>query len=108
MSHALFTVSVAGLEEGSHDELAAKFVVEKENGLRAKANSPLLPVETFDDLKASYVLFLESLVQQVHESYISEQATEQAKVDLLLVRWLQASEAERNAALTALPEATEH
>ena len=109
MSHAVFTVSVSGLDsEGLHDALAAQFVVQKENARRAKVGLPLLPLEPFDALKASYVLFLSSVVQQAHESYIGEQATEQAKADHLSKRWLEASDAERAAALTALPAATEH
>lgn len=108
MSHALFTVSVAGLEEGGHDEVAAKFVVEKENSRRAKADRPLLPVGTFVERKVSYVSLLSSLVQQAHENYIAEQATEQAKADNFASRWLEASDAEREAALAALPAATEN
>jgi hypothetical protein len=109
MSHAVFTVSVSGLDnEGLHDALAAQFVIQKENARRLKADEPLLPFEPFDALKASYVSFLSSIVQQAHESYIAEQAIQQAQDDELSLRWLEASESERSAALTSLPEATEH
>ena len=108
MSHAVFSVSVVELEEGTHGALAAKFVVEKENVRRSKVGLPLLPVEPWAILKASYLSFLSDVIQQAHENYIKDQAVEQAKADQLSLRWLEAGEAERTAALTALPEATEH
>lgn len=109
MSHAVFSVSVSGLDsQGLHDALAAQFVVQKENARRSKVGLPLLPVEPFDALKASYLSFLSSIVQEAHGNYIAEQAVEQAKSDDLSLRWLGASEAERSAALTSLPEVTEH
>ena len=108
MSHVTFTVSVAGIEEGGHDELAARFILEKENSKRAKADRPLLPVGTFIERKVSYISFLSGLVQQAHKNYIAEQATEQAKAENFILRWLQANDGERSAALAALPAVTEH
>ena len=98
MSHALFTVSVVDLDEGSHGELAAKFIVDSENEKRA----------AFAELVPSYLAILEATLDRAHVNYIIQQATQQSATDQLDARWLQASEAERNAALTALPEATEH
>ena len=46
MSHATFTVTAQDLVEGSHDELAAQFIVDSENEKRAAQDPPvdLLPV----------------------------------------------------------------
>ena len=110
MSHALFTVSVVDLDEGSHGELAAKFIVDSENEKRAAQDPPVdpLPVTPFAELVPSYLAILEATLDRAHVNYIIQQATQQSATDQLDARWLQASEAERNAALTALPEATEH
>ena len=109
MSHAIFTVAVAGLDEGSHGELAAKFIVDGENEKRAAADPPVdpLPVTPWADLKASYLTVLGSTLDRAHENYIKQQADQQASEDKLNARWLEGGESERAAALSQLPAVPE-
>lgn len=107
MSHSIFTVTVVDLDEGTHGALAAKFIVDKENEKRASqepAADPL-PVTPWADLKASYLTVLTATIQSAHENYIVQQANEQAATDELSERWMVGGEAERAAALAALPPA---
>lgn len=110
MSHADFTVTVVDLDEGTHGALAAKFIVDKENEKRAFNEPPSdpLPVTPWADLKASYLTVLTATIQSAHENYIVQQANDQARTDELDSRWLEGGEAERTAALAALPPAPEH
>lgn len=110
MSHAVFTVTVAELEDGTHGALAAKFIVDGENAARAAAEPPVdpLPVTPWADLKASYLAVLTATLQRAHENYIVQQADKQAADDELTERWTYGGEAERTAALAALPASPEH
>jgi len=110
MSHAVFTISVADLDDGTHGALAAKFIVDSENETRAAAEPPVdpLPVSPWADLKASYLVVLTATVQRAHDSYIQQQADKQAADDELAERWTVGGEAERSAAIAALPAAPEH
>ena len=109
MSHAIFTVTVVDLDEGTHGALAAKFIVDKENEKRASQEPPVdpLPVTPWADLKASYLTVLTATIQSAHENYIKQQADQQAADDELNTRWLEGGEAERAAALAQLPVAPE-
>ena len=110
MSHAVFSVSVVDLDEGTHGALAAKFIVDNENEKRSQAEPPVepLPVTPWADLKASYLTVLTATIQSAHENYIKQQADKQAADDELEVRWLEGGETERAAALAALPPSPEH
>ena len=110
MSHATFTVTVVDLDEGTHGALAAKFIVGSENEKRAAQEPPvdLLPVTPWADLQASYLTVLTATIQSAHENYIQQQANKQADEDELNLRWLEGGEAERSAALAALPDAPVH
>ena len=105
MSHSTFTVTVVDLNEGTHGALAAKFIVDKENEKRAAQEPPVdpLPVEPWADLKASYLTVLTATIQSAHENYIKQQADKQAADDELTERWMVGGEADRAAALAALP-----
>jgi len=105
MSHAVFSVSVVDLDEGTHGALAARFIVDTENEKRSQAEPPvdLLPVSPWADLQASYLTVLAATIQSAHENYIKQQADKQASDDELNVRWLKGGEAERIAALASLP-----
>lgn len=105
MSHADFTVTVVALDEGSHGELAAKFIVDAENTKRAAEEPPvaLLPVTPFATLVASYLTVLEATLDRAHDSYITQQANKEAADEELNKRWVEGGEAERAAALAALP-----
>lgn len=107
MSHAIFTATVVDLDEGSHGELAAKFIVDAENQKRAAADPPIdpLPVTPWAELKASYLTVLGSTLDRAHENYIKQQADKQAAEDKLKARWLEGGESERAASLAALPPA---
>lgn len=107
MSHAIFTATVVDLDEGSHGELAAKFIVDAENQKRAAADPPIdpLPVTPWAELKASYLTVLGSTLDRAHENYIKQQADKQAAEDKLNARWLEGGESERAASLAALPPA---
>lgn len=107
MSHAIFTATVVDLDEGSHGELAAKFIVNAENQKRAAADPPIdpLPVTPWAELKASYLTVLGSTLDRAHENYIKQQADKQAAEDKLNARWLEGGESERAASLAALPPA---
>lgn len=107
MPHASFTITVVDLDEGSHGELAAKFIVDNENEKRLAADPPLpvLPVTPWADLKASYLTVLTATIQSAHLNYIKQQADKQAADDELDVRWLEGGESERAAALSSLPPA---
>ena len=110
MSHAVFTVTVAELDDGTHGALAAKFIVDGENERRAAQEPPVdpLPVTPWADLKTSYLTVLTATVQSAHENYIVQQANKQAADDELNERWTIGGEAERSAAIAALPAAPEH
>ena len=110
MSHAVFAVTVTELEDGTHGALAAKFIVDTENEKRLAMEVPLpeLPVTPWADLKASYLTVLTATLQSAHDSYIKQQGEAQAAEDELNVRWLEGGEAERTAALAALPDAPAH
>jgi len=105
MSHAIFTVTVVDLEEGTHGALAAKFIVDKENEKRHAAEPPelQLPTVPWANLESSYLQVLTSTIQSAHENYIKQQADQQASQDELNARWLEGGEAERAAAIAALP-----
>ena len=105
MPHAEFTVTVTGLEEGSHGALAAKFIVDAENTNREAADPPiaLLPVVPFATLVTSYLTVLDATLERAHGSYITQQANKEAADEELNKRWLEGGEAERTAALAALP-----
>lgn len=107
MSHAIFTVSVVDLDQGTHGELAAQFIVDAENKKRAAADPPInpLPVTPWADLKASYLTVLGHTLDRAHENYIKQQADKQALDDELDARWLEGGESERAASLAALPPA---
>jgi len=109
MSHAVFTATVVDLDEGTHGELAAKFIVDSENEKRAAAEPPIdpLPVTPWASLKASYLTVLGNTLDRAHKNYIEQQASKQAADDELDSRWLEGGEAERTAALAALPAAPE-
>jgi len=109
MSHAVFTATVVDLDEGTHGELAAKFIVDSENENRAAAEPPIdpLPVTPWADLKTSYLTVLGNTLDRAHENYIKQQADKQAADDELNVRWLEGGEAERSAALASLPAVPE-
>jgi hypothetical protein len=109
MSHAIFTATVVDLDEGSHGELAAKFIVDAENKKRAAADPPInpLPVTPWADLKASYLTVLGHTLDRAHENYIKQQADQQASQDELNARWLEGGESERAAALAQLPAVPE-
>lgn len=110
MSHADFTVTVVDLDDGTHGALAAKFIVDNENEKRASQEPSVdpLPVTPWADLKTSYLTVLTATIQSAHENYIKQQADKQAADDELDSRWLEGGEAERTAALAALPPAPEH
>lgn len=107
MPHASFTVTVVDLDEGSHGELAAKFIVDSENAKRAELDPPVdpLPVTPFAALVTSYLTVLEATLDRAHENYITQQAQQQSATDQLDARWLEGGEAERAASLAALPAA---
>ena len=107
MSHATFTVTAQNLVEGSHDELAAQFIVDSENEKRAAQDPPVdpLPVTPFAALVTSYLTVLEATLDRAQISYISQQATQQSNADQLGARWLEGGETERAASLAALPPA---
>jgi len=109
MSHAIFTVTVVDLEEGTHGALAAKFIVDKENEKRLAAEPPelQLPTVPWANLESSYLQVLTATIQSAHENYIKQQADQQASEDELNTRWLEGGEAERAAALAQLPEIPE-
>ena len=109
MSHAIFTVTVVDLDEGTHGALAAKFIVDNENEKRASQEPPVdpLPITPWADLKASYLTVLTATIQSAHENYIKQQADQQAAEDELNTRWLEGGEAERAAALAQLPAVPE-
>ena len=110
MAHAIFTITVVDLDEGSHGALAAQFIVDNENEKRLAADPPLpvLPVTPWADLKASYLTVLTATIQSAHVNYIKQQADKQAADDELDSRWLEGGEAERSAALAALPDVPVH
>lgn len=107
MSHAIFTVTVANLDQGTHGELAAKYIVDSENKKRAAAKPPIepLPIAPWEELKASYLTVLGNTLDRAHENYIEQQANQQASDDKLNLRWLEGGESQRAAALSQLPEA---
>ena len=107
MSHAIFTVTVANLDQGTHGELAAKYIVDSENKKRAAAEPPIepLPIAPWEELKASYLTVLGNTLDRAHENYIEQQANQQASDDKLNLRWLEGGESQRAAALSQLPEA---
>lgn len=109
MSHATFSVSDGGtIVEGSHDELAAKFIVDQHNaGLDPEGGETPLPVAPFADLVASYLTVLSATITAANISYVKQQAEAQALHDALNAKWLEGGEAERSAAIAALPDVPE-
>ena len=105
MSHATFTVTTTDLIEGSHDELAAKFIVDSENATREAADPPIdpLPTTPFADLVTSYLTILGNTLNRANISYVQQQANAQSVADSLDTRWEQAGEAERATAIAAMP-----
>ena len=109
MAHAVFTVNDGGtIEAGSHDELAARFIVDQYNaGLDPEGGETPLPVTPFASLVASYLSVLSATITSSNISYVKQQADAQATADELSGRWVEGSEAERSAAIDALPEVPE-
>ena len=109
MSHAAFSVSDGGtIEAGSHDELAARFIVDQYNaGLDPEGGETPLPVTPFASLVASYLSVLSATITSANLSYVKQQADAQATADELSGRWVEGSESERSAAIAALPEVPE-
>ena len=109
MSHAAFSVSDGGtIEAGSHDELAARFIVTQHNaGLDPEGGETPLPVTPFASLVASYLSVLSATITSANISYVKQQADAQALHDALNAKWLEGGEAERSAAIAALPDAPE-
>ena len=62
-----------------------------------------LPTVPWANLESSYLQVLTSTIQSAHENYIKQQADLQASEDELNTRWLKGGEAERAAAIAALP-----
>ena len=109
MAHASFTVTDGGtIVEGSHDELAAKFIVDQHNnGLDPEGGETPLPVTPFASLVASYLTVLSATITSANLSYVKQQADSQAMHDALTAKWLEGGEAERSAAIAALPDVPE-
>ena len=109
MAHAVFTVSDDGtIEAGSHDELAARFIVDQYNaGLDPEGGEAPLPVTPFASLVASYLTVLSATITSANLSYVKQQAEQQATAEELSGRWIEGSESERAAAIDALPEVPE-
>ena len=109
MSHAAFSVSDGGtIEAGSHDELAARFIVTQHNaGLDPEGGETPLPVTPFASLVASYLSVLSATITAANISYVKQQSDAQALHDALNAKWLEGGEAERAAAIAALPDVPE-
>ncbi len=109
MSHAAFSVSDGGtIEEGSHSELAAKYIVNLHNaGLDPEGGEAPLPVTPFASLVASYLSVLSATITSANISYVKQQSDAQALHDALNAKWLEGGEAERAAAIAALPDIPE-
>ncbi|MHC4240679.1 MAG: hypothetical protein ACYSUC_13195 [Planctomycetota bacterium] len=97
MSHAEFTVSDGGtIVEGSHDELAARFIVTQHNaGLDPEGGETPLPVTPFASLVASYLTVLSSTITSANISYVKQQAEAQALRDALNRKWLEGKQRRR-------------
>lgn len=109
MAHAVFTVSDGGsILEGSHDELSAKYIVDQHNaGLDPEGSESPLPVTPFSSLIDSYLSVLSATITSANISYVKQQADAQALHDALNAKWLEGGEAERSAAIAALPDVPE-
>ena len=88
---------------------AATHIIELENVRRAndldENGDPVLsplPLSTGAELKASYLLLLSGLITKAHASYIKQAAEEQSKEDDIKQKWLDATPAQRAAAIAAL------
>ena len=90
--------------ESEKDADAAKLVVTQENNHRAEADpvEDALPMGTIGELKASYELCLEKIILDTHMNY-QKQAAEALSQSLDAKQlWEDATNAQREAAITAL------
>ena len=90
--------------ETEKDADAARLIVTQENNRRAEASPPesALPMGTVGELKASYEICLEGIVLAAHVSY-QKQAAEALSLEQDAKQlWEDASNAQREAAITAL------
>lgn len=97
-----FTIDYTGTPD-EDDILGAKLIVNQENARRAQQEPPEtpLPDSTNAELKASYLEVLTNIVVNAHIDYArqSKQITRNQQVQNL---WMNATEAQREAAITAL------
>ena len=109
MAHAEFTVTEIDLDQGSHGELAALYIVNGENEKRAAFDPPIepLPIEPFTALVSSYLTVLSATITRAHGNYIKQQAEQQSAIEKLDQRWLEGGETQRAASLAQLPPAPE-
>jgi hypothetical protein len=90
--------------ETEKDADAAKLIVNQENARRAELDPPedALPMSNTAELKASYEWCLEQTVLKAHESY-QKQAAEALSLEADAKQlWEDATNAQRQAAITAL------
>ena len=86
------------------DFRAAQYIIDIENARRAALDPPEtpLPVGTNAEVKASYESMLLEIIDRAHTSY-KKQASEQALAnDNIKSLWESATDAERQAAISAL------
>ena len=84
------------------DRDAAQWLIDNENARRAAMDPPLSPLPSGNgaELKASYLAVLTETINSTHASYI-QQAAEKTQQDVREL-WRNASEVQRQAAITAL------
>lgn len=99
-----FTVNVSG-SPSENDKLAATKIVEEENARRALEEPPgtPLPYATLQELAASYETVLASIVEKAHNGW-AESAKREALESTVKDLWLNATDAQRQAAIAALQE----
>ena len=91
--------------ETEKDADAARLIVTQENNRRAEENLEgvtALPMGTISELKASYETCLEAIVLAAHTSYQKQAAQAHSLEQDAKQLWEDASNAQREAAITAL------
>jgi len=98
----VFSVSFTGTPSGT-DVRAARLIVDAENVRLAALDPPGTPLATTpaSALKASYLGLLADIITNTHLSYIKQAGKQDERLDLVTL-WRDATDAQRDSAITAL------
>ena len=98
-----FTIQISGPFD-ENDQAAAKHVVENENRRRLQEDpdAEVLPADTPNDLRNSYLRVQEEVLDRAHDSYIEQAAAQEHEKLNVRDLWKSATEAQRQEAIRAL------